>query len=63
MYRNAAAASSAVKKLAVSLADSTELRVILGVLYIMTEILRNHEDVSVRESFAAELSQSNVVNL
>lgn len=54
---NASAASNAVKKLAVSLADSTELRVILGVLYIMTEVLRNHEDQQVRENFAAELSK------
>ena len=46
-----------MKKLAVSLADSTELRVILGVLYIVTEVLRNHEDKAVRDSFVAELSK------
>ncbi len=46
-----------MKKLAVSLADSTELRIILGVLYIITEVLRTHEDKEVREEFAAELSK------
>jgi len=55
-FRNAAAASNAMKKMSVSLADSTELRVILSVLYIMTEVMRTHNDVQVRESFAAELN-------
>ncbi len=48
----------AMRKLAVSLSDSTELRVILSVLYIMTEVLRQHEDESLREGFKAELSKS-----
>ena len=56
-FSNTAAANNAMKKLAVSLADSTDLRVILGVLYIMTEVLRNHEDEEVRESFIQELSK------
>ena len=55
--RNDAAASNAMRKLAVSLADSTELRVILGVLYFMTEVLRNHEDSLLRDNFRAELSK------
>ena len=45
-----------MRKLAVSLADSTELRVILGVLYFMTEVLRNHEDSLLKDNFRAELS-------
>ena len=52
---NAAAATSALRKLAVSLADSVELRVILTVLYIIVEVFRCHDDPSVRDDFAAEL--------
>lgn len=37
---NSTAASSAMRKLAVSLADSVDLRVILSVLYIITEVMR-----------------------
>ncbi len=54
--RNTSTASIAMKKLSVSLMDSLELRVILSVLYIMTEVLREHEDDNIRESFASELS-------
>ena len=54
---NAAAASSALRKLAVSLADSVELRVILTVLYIIVEIHRTHDDLALREGFRAELVQ------
>jgi hypothetical protein len=53
---NAAAATSALRKLAVSLADSVELRVILTVLYIMVEVFRYHEDPEVRAAFALELA-------
>ena len=52
---NAAAATSALRKLAVSLADSVELRVILTVLYIIVEVFRCHDDPKVRDDFAAEL--------
>ena len=52
---NAAAATSALRKLAVSLADSVELRVILTVLYIIVEVFRCHDDPTVRDDFAAEL--------
>lgn len=38
--RNSTTATSAMRKLAVSLADSIDLRVILSVLYIMTEVMR-----------------------
>ncbi|XP_016839671.1 striatin-interacting protein 1 isoform X5 [Nasonia vitripennis] len=38
--RNSTAASTAMRKLAVSLADSVDLRVILSVLYIITEVMR-----------------------
>jgi hypothetical protein len=47
-----------MRKLAVSLSDSTELRVILSVLYIMTEVLRNHENEALREGFKSELSKT-----
>lgn len=39
-YRNSTTATSAIRKLAVSLADSIDLRVILSVLCIMTEVMR-----------------------
>merc|ERR1719219_2612749 len=53
---NASAATNAMRKLAVSLADSVELRVILSVLYIMTEVLRTSDDHEVRDSFKQELN-------
>ena len=53
---NTEATNNAMKKLAVSLADSVELRTILTVLYIMVEILRTHEDQQLKESFIQELN-------
>ena len=55
---NTEATNNAMKKLAVSLADSVELRTILTVLYIMVEILRTHEDQELKESFMLELNSS-----
>jgi len=52
---NTEAANNALRKLAVSLADSVELRTILTVLYIMVEVLRTHDDLLLRESFTQEL--------
>ena len=52
---NSNAATNALRKLAVSLADSIELRVILSLLHTMTLVLRTHEDQKIRESFVAEL--------
>jgi len=57
---NAEAANSALRKLAVSLADSIELRTILTVLYIMVEVLRTHDDLRLRETFIQELGSSNL---
>ena len=53
---NNTAASNALRKLAVSLADSVELRVILSLLYTMTLVLRTHEDSEMRNNFVAELN-------
>lgn len=39
-FRNSTTATSAMRKLAVSLADSIDLRIILSVLYIITEVMR-----------------------
>jgi hypothetical protein len=40
-----------------SLTDSLELRIILCVLYTMTEILRTTEDQELRETFIQDLSK------
>nr|CAD7202793.1 unnamed protein product [Timema douglasi]CAD7401742.1 unnamed protein product [Timema poppensis] len=58
---NSTAASTALRKLAVSLADSTDLRVVLSVLYIMIEVMRVARDDDTdefkcyTESFRVEL--------
>lgn len=41
---NSSTASIAIRKVAVSLADSVDLRVILSVLYIITEVMRAEKD-------------------
>nr|XP_060632356.1 striatin-interacting protein 2 [Anolis sagrei ordinatus] len=59
---NSQACSSALRKPAISLADSTELRVILSVMYLMVETLRRETDTdppkwaAARETFRTELS-------
>ena len=55
---NTEAANNAAKKMAVSLADSVELRTILTVLYIMVEVIRTHEDAELRETFVTELNSA-----
>ncbi|XP_043223359.1 striatin-interacting protein 1-like [Amphibalanus amphitrite] len=58
---NGSTASAALRKLAVSLADSTELRVVLSLLYTMVEVMRvddecDPDDVrQLREQFRSEL--------
>ncbi|XP_037071715.1 striatin-interacting protein 2-like [Pollicipes pollicipes] len=56
---NGTTASAALRKLAVSLADSTDLRVVLSVLYIMVEVMRVPDELDpctqLRENFKAEL--------
>lgn len=42
---NATTANVAIRKVAVSLADSVDLRVILSVLYIVTEVMRNEKEI------------------
>ncbi|NWX93218.1 STRP2 protein, partial [Nothoprocta pentlandii] len=59
---NSQACSSALRKPAVSLADSTELRVLLSVIYLMVENIRVEQEpeppawTSCRETFHKELS-------
>lgn len=58
---NSSAATTALRKLAVSLADSTDLRVILSVLYTVVEVLRSFKESEdemeqkMRETFKMEL--------
>uniref|UniRef100_A0A8C5JVB2 Striatin interacting protein 2 n=1 Tax=Junco hyemalis TaxID=40217 RepID=A0A8C5JVB2_JUNHY len=60
--RNSQACSSALRKPAISLADSTELRVLLSVMYLMVENIRVEQETdppewkSCRETFRMELS-------
>lgn len=42
---NSTTANVAIRKIAVSLADSVDLRVILSVLYIITEVMRAERDI------------------
>lgn len=44
IFRNSYTANIAIRKIAVSLADSVDLRVILSTLYIITEVMRVEKD-------------------
>lgn len=63
IYRNTVTASVATRKMTVSLADSTDLRVILSILYIITEVIwaekqdPKSEYKEYVESFSNELSE------
>lgn len=46
---NSSTASIAIRKVAVSLADSVDLRVILSVLYIITEVMRAEKESDCEE--------------
>lgn len=52
-----------MRKVAVSLADSVDLRIILSVLYIITEVIRNEKVAGssdfkdIAETFSNELSK------
>ncbi|CAG06830.1 unnamed protein product, partial [Tetraodon nigroviridis] len=58
---NSAACSSAVRKPAISLADSTDLRVLLNIMYLMVETIQQDDPTDkpewkiIRETFRAEL--------
>lgn len=60
---NAATTNVAIRKIAVSLADSVDLRVILSFLYIITEVMRaekertDGENEELVEAFISEISQ------
>ncbi|CAG5101010.1 Similar to STRIP1: Striatin-interacting protein 1 (Homo sapiens) [Cotesia congregata] len=54
---NNTAASSAMRKLAVSLADSVDLRVILSVLYIITEVMREES-----KNINTSIYKNNILN-
>lgn len=63
-YRNNAVTSPALRTIAVSLTDSVDLRVVISVLYIITEVMREESkslDDSIYkhnvESFKEELSK------
>ena len=60
-FRDAQATNSACRKLAVSLADSINLRTILSLLYTITQVLRTHTDSHLREAFQNELSKFTTV--
>lgn len=59
---NSSTANIAMRKIAVSLADSIDLRVILSVLYIITEVMRaekeskNQEYSQLVSNFVTEIS-------
>uniref|UniRef100_A0A4W3J2I2 Striatin interacting protein 1 n=1 Tax=Callorhinchus milii TaxID=7868 RepID=A0A4W3J2I2_CALMI len=61
---NSAACSNAVRKPAISLADSTDLRVLLNIMYLMVETIRQEADEdksewrTMREAFRADLGLS-----
>lgn len=65
IIRNANATNIALRKVAVSLslADSIDLRIILSVLYIMTEVIRYEKELEsddfkqIVENFTYELSK------
>lgn len=60
---NSAACSSAVRKPAISLADSTDLRVLLNIMYLMVETIQQDDPTDkpewkiIRETFRAELGR------
>ncbi|XP_069797915.1 striatin-interacting protein 1-like isoform X3 [Narcine bancroftii] len=61
---NSAACSNAVRKPAISLADSTDLRVLLNIMYLMVETIRQETDEdnpewrAMRETFRTDLGVS-----
>ncbi|KAJ8977106.1 hypothetical protein NQ317_008452 [Molorchus minor] len=64
-FENSTAAHVAMRKIAVSLADSQDLRIILSVLYIITEVIRNEKASGSTEyendvnAFCSEIAFSN----
>jgi hypothetical protein len=68
-YRNSGAANTAMRKLAVSLADSWDLRVILSVFYTIVEVFRSSQEEDsdefkkIQEEFRVEIGKKDFSKL
>lgn len=68
-YRNSGAANTAMRKLAVSLADSWDLRVILSVFYTIVEVFRSSQEEDsdefkkIQEEFRVEIGKKDLSKL
>lgn len=67
LYRNSGAANTAMRKLAVSLADSWDLRIILSVFYTIVEVFRSSQEEDsdefkkIQEEFRTEIGKIKIL--